>query len=69
MRRRDVRCKAEMFLYVFVYLFLSTELVTSSFLIGNRVYWLRFPVTELGFLDHDRNSLFGRQKNMGCWYQ
>lgn len=47
-------------------LFLSTESVTSSLLISNRVYWLKFPVADLGFLDHDRNKLFGRQKNMGC---
>lgn len=45
---------------------ISTVLVTSILLIGNRVYWFKFPVTEQGFLNHDRNKLFGRQKNMGC---
>lgn len=58
-----LRCFSMCFLICFIPQY---ELVTSSLLIGNRVYWLKFAVTDLGFLDHGRNKLFGRQKNMGC---
>lgn len=42
------------------------ETVTGSLLIGNKLNWLKFPDTKLGFLAHNRKKLSSRQKDMGC---